>query len=119
MKLRALLTLGLFATALGAAALPASAQQFNGAPGPAYRQWQPQWDQGQFDKRHVVLGTVARFQPFRLQVASRDGNVQTIDLKPGTRIFPRGETPSTNERVAVTGYWSNGTFIANRVILHD
>jgi hypothetical protein len=117
MKLRSLLTLGLFAAALGAAALPASAQQFNN--GPSYRQWQPQWDQGQFDKDHVILGTVARFQPFRLQVARRDGNVQTIDLKQGTRIFPRGETPATNERVAVTGYYSNGTFIANRVILHD
>jgi hypothetical protein len=116
MKLRSLLTLGLFAAALGAAALPASAQQFNG---PSYRQWQPQWDQGQFDRQHVILGTVAAFQPFRLQVARRDGNVQTIDLKPGTRIFPRGETPSTNERVAITGYYSNGTFIANRVILHD
>jgi hypothetical protein len=119
MKLRNFLALGLFAAALGAAALPASAQQYQGPAGPSYRQWQPQWDQGQFDRQHVVLGTVARFEPFRLQVARRDGNVQMIDLKPGTRIFPRGETPSTNERVAVTGYWSNGTFIANRVILHD
>jgi hypothetical protein len=119
MKLRSLLTLGLFAAALGAAALPASAQQYNGAAGPSYRQWQPQWDQGRFDRQHVILGTVARFQPFRLQVARADGNVQTIDLKQGTRIFPRGETPSENQRVAVTGYWSNGTFIASRVILHD
>jgi hypothetical protein len=115
MKLRSLLTLGLFAAALGASALPASAQMY----GPNYRAWQPAWDQGQYDKQHVILGTVSAFQPFRLQVARRDGNVQTIDLKQGTRIFPRGETPSTNERVAVTGYWSNGTFIANRVILHD
>jgi hypothetical protein len=116
MKLSSLLTLGLFAAALGASALPASAQAFNG---PTYRQWQPAWDQGQYDKQHVILGTVAAFQPFRLQVARRDGNVQTIDLKPGTRIFPRGETPSTNQRVAISGYYSNGTFIANRVILHD
>jgi hypothetical protein len=115
MKLSSLLTLGLFAAALGASALPASAQ----VAGPSYRQWQPAWDQGQYDKQHVILGTVAAFQPFRLQVARRDGNVQTIDLKPGTRIFPRGETPSTNQRVAVSGYYSNGTFIANRVILHD
>jgi hypothetical protein len=116
MNLRSLLTLGLFAAALGASALPASAQVVNG---PNYRQWQPAWDQGQYDKQHVILGTVAAFQPFRLQIARRDGNVQTIDLKPGTRIFPRGETPSTNERVAISGYYSNGTFIANRVILHD
>jgi hypothetical protein len=115
MKFRALLSLALFASALGAAALPASAQ----VNGPSYRQWQPQWDQGQYDKQHVILGTVARFQPFRLQVARRDGDVQMIDLKPGTRILPRGETPATNQRVAVTGYYSNGTFIANRVILRD
>jgi hypothetical protein len=118
MKLRSLLTLGLFAAALGASAMPASAQVVYGY-GPTYRQWQPAWDQGQYDRQHVILGTVAGFQPFRLQIARRDGDVQTIDLKPGTRIYPRGETPATNERVAVTGYWSNGTFIANRVILHD
>ncbi len=115
MKLRSFFTLGLFAAALGASALPASAQMV----GPMYRQWQPAWDQGQYDRQHTILGTVAGFQPFRLQVARRDGNVQMIDLKPGTRIFPRGETPSANQRVAVLGYWSNGTFIANRVILHD
>jgi hypothetical protein len=115
MKLSSLLTLGLFAAALAASALPASAQ----VAGPSYRRWQPAWDQGRYDKQHVILGTVSAFQPFRLQVARRDGNVQTIDLKPGTRIFPRGETPSTNQRVAVSGYYSNGTFIANRVILRD
>lgn len=116
MKLRSLLTLGLFAATLGAAALPASAQAVNG---PAYRRWQLSWDQGRFDAHHVILGTVTRFQPFRLQVARRNGNVETIDLKPGTRIFPRGATPATNQRVAVVGYYSNGTFVANRVILHD
>ena len=120
MKLRSLYTLGLFAAALGASALPAAAQVVYGpGPAPEYRQWQPAWDQGQYDRHHMILGTVAAFQPFRLQVARRDGNIQLIDLKPGTRIFPRGATPSTNERVAVTGYYSNGTFIANRVILHD
>ena len=81
--------------------------------------WQPDWDRDRYDRRHVILGTVSNFRPFRLQVARRNGTVQTIDLKQGTRIFPRGETPSVNERVAVSGYYSNGTFIANRVILHD
>jgi hypothetical protein len=28
-------------------------------------------------------------------------------------------TPTTNQPVAVVGYYSNGTFIANRVILHQ
>lgn len=116
MNLRSLLTLGLLASAIVLPAHPAAAQQTSG---PSYRQWQAGWDQGQYDRNHVILGTVSNFQPFRLQVARPNGTVQTIDLKNGTRIFPRGETPSTNQRVAVTGYYSNGTFIADRVILRD
>jgi hypothetical protein len=116
MKLSSLLTLGVLTAAMGFSALPASAQMSNV---PAYRQWQPGWDQGQFDHNHVIIGTVSNFQPFRLQIARPNGTVQTIDLKNGTRIFPRGQTPSTNQRVAVTGYYSNGTFIADRVILRD
>jgi hypothetical protein len=116
MKRRSLLTLSLFATALGAAALPASAQVVYGQQ---YRQWQPGREQGRYDARHVIVGTVAAFQPFRLQVARRDGVIEMIDLKPGTQILPRGETPSINQRVAITGYYSKGTFIANRVVLRN
>jgi hypothetical protein len=65
-----------------------------------------------------MLGTVAAFTPYRLTVARRNGVVQTVDLKHGTVIFPTGATPATGERVALVGYYSNGTFIANRVILH-
>jgi hypothetical protein len=117
MKLRSLLTLGVLAAAVGSTAVPASAQA-NNVP-PPYRQWESGWDQGQFDRNHVIVGTVSNFQPFRLQIARTNGTVQTIDLKNGTHIFPRGETPATNQRVAVTGYYSNGTFIADRVILRD
>ena len=116
MKLSSLFTLGVLTAALGLNAVPASAQQTNV---PGYHQWQPGWDQGQFDRNHVIIGTVTQFQPFRLQIARPNGTVQTIDLKNGTRIFPRGQTPSTNQRVAITGYYSNGTFIADRVILRD
>jgi hypothetical protein len=84
---------------------------------PAYNSWQAAWDRYEFDRHHVILGTVVRFEPFRLQVARRDGNVQMIDLKPGTVIKPTGATPMQNERVAVVGYYSNGTFIANRVLI--
>ena len=121
MKLRSLFTLGLFAAALGSSTLPATAQMTYGSmnDAPGFRHWQPEWDQGQFNRKHVILGTVSNFQPFRLQVTRRNGTVQMIDLKRGTRILPTGETPSKNERVAVTGYYSNGTFIADRVVLHD
>lgn len=114
MIFRYLLTLAFLAATLGANVLPAAAQQVV----PHYDRWQASWDTYQFDRRHVILGTVASFQPFRLDVARRDGVVQMIDLKNGTVILPTGATPATNQRVAVVGYYSKGTFIANRVILH-
>jgi hypothetical protein len=85
---------------------------------PVYNEWQPQWDRYEYDRHHVILGTVTHFEPFRLQVARRNGDVQMIDLKNGTVILPTGATPMTNERVAIVGYYSNGTFIANRVLIH-
>ena len=48
-----------------------------------------------------------------------NGIVQTVDLKNGTRIFPTGATPAPGERVALVGYYSNGVFVANRVILRS
>jgi len=84
---------------------------------PVYQAWQPAWDRFRFDRRHVILGTVANFEPYRLQVARRNGIVQMIDLKNGTIILPTGATPTINERVAVVGYYSHGTFIANRVLI--
>jgi hypothetical protein len=84
---------------------------------PTYSTWQPQWDQWQYDHRHVVLGRVLRFWPYRVVVQRPDGNVQTIDLKPGTVIHPIGATPMHGDRIAVYGYYSNGTFIANGLVL--
>jgi hypothetical protein len=52
-----------------------------------------------------------------LTVARRNGDVQTVDLKNGTVIYPTGATPTTGERVALVGYYSNGTFIANGLVL--
>jgi hypothetical protein len=116
MQLRYLFALGFIAWTLAGAGLSASAQSVYVPP---YVRWQAAWDRGQFDRAHVILGTVASFQPYRLEIARRDGVVQTIDLKHGTAILPTGETPATNQRVAILGYYSNGTFIANRVILRD
>jgi hypothetical protein len=50
-------------------------------------------------------------------VLRRNGVVQTIDLKNGTVILPTGATPTPGEKIAIVGYYSQGTFIANRVIL--
>ncbi len=84
---------------------------------PTYTTWQPGWDTHQYDRHHVILGTVSAFVPYRLTVMRRNGDVQTVDLKHGTVIYPTGATPTTGERVALVGYYSNGTFVANRVIL--
>jgi hypothetical protein len=105
------------------ATLPAAAQTeeviIYGPHGvPQYMGWQPAWDRFEYDRHHVILGTVAAFAPYRLQIARRDGNIQMIDLKNGTVILPTGATPAQNQRVAIVGYYSHGTFIANRVVLH-
>jgi hypothetical protein len=100
----------------GASLAPVAAQDYdNGMP--AYTTWQPGWDTYQFDRRHVILGTVQNFSPYRLTVMRHNGNVQTVDLKNGTIIYPTGATPTTGERVSLVGYYSNGTFICNRVII--
>ena len=69
--------------------------------------------------RHVILGTVTKFEPYRLQVVRRNGNIQMIDLKNGTVILPTGTTPTPGERVAIVGYYSRGTFVANRVFVRS
>ena len=97
--------------------IPAAAQYDQYGPPPAYTTWQPDWDQYNYDRHHVMLGHVASFTPYRLTVMRRNGDVQTVDLKHGTEIYPTGATPSPGERVALVGYYSNGTFIADRVIL--
>lgn len=106
---------------MGIAGGPASAQGYPYGEGPQYvppyTTWQPDWDRNRFDKHHVMLGIVAGFSPYRLTIQRRNGAVQTVDLKNGTTIFPNGATPQQGERVALLGYYSNGTFIANRVVL--
>jgi hypothetical protein len=98
----------------GPCTAPVAAQDYGV---PVYTTWQSDWDANHFDRHHVMLGTVANFSPYRLTIARRNGVVQTVDLKHGTVIFPTGATPAQGERVALVGYYSNGTFIANRVIL--
>ena len=80
--------------------------------------WQPSWDTGNYDRNHILIGTVAGYTPARLNLNTAGGNNLTVDLKEGTVIRPTGATPSAGQQVAVFGYWSNGTFIANRVVLH-
>jgi hypothetical protein len=119
------LGLAIFATAGGVAA----AQTTPANPGwstfdPQYNTvttWETAWDTGVYDRHHVLLGTVADFKPYRLLLAPINPSdpPTMVDLKNGTVIRPDGTTLVPGMRVAVLGYWSNGTFIANRVILHN
>jgi hypothetical protein len=99
--------------------MPAAASNFN-AFDPEYNSvdaWQTAWDTGAYDRNHTLLGTVGKFTPNRLTITSVQGDTMTVDLKEGTVIRPTGTKPTAGQRVAAFGYWSNGTFIANRVIL--
>jgi hypothetical protein len=116
-KAFSLLALSASLAGFGFATQPAAAQTYNANGVPIYNSWQAQWDRYVFDRHHVILGTVVGFQPYRLQVVGRGGHMRFIDLKNGTTILPIGATPTPGEHVAVLGYYSYGTFIANRVIL--
>jgi hypothetical protein len=103
----------------GVPAMPAGPSAWNSFD-PAYNDvsaWNNTWDSGAYDRNHVMLGTVDKYAPARLTVSNSFGDKVTVDLKEGTVIRPTGATPQAGQRVAVFGYWSNGTFIANRVIL--
>src|ERR1700690_1439010 len=82
LPMRVLFTAFAFCLALmPAAMLPAGAQTTEGiiyGPHgvPQYNSWQSAWDRYEFDRHHVILGRVAAFAPYRLQVARRDGVVQ-------------------------------------------
>jgi hypothetical protein len=104
---------------LSTSVAPAFAQTYPPPPGNphAFEQWQAAWDNFEYDRRHTIVATVAGFAPYRLDVRRRDGAVQTIDLKNGTVIRPLGATPQPGQRVAAFGYWSQGTFVANSIVL--
>lgn len=111
------LALGALVFGNAAFALPACAQGMMGGGVPVYNAWQSSWDQGRYDRRHVMLGRVVSFSPYRLTISRRGGNQMTIDLKGGTIIRPTGATPQPGERIAAIGYWSHGTFIVNRLVV--
>ena len=115
----------MLAAAVAALAAPVQAQNMGGNMSggmgagnmPMYTTWQPMWDHGKYDRKHVVLGRVVSFTPYRLTVQRRDGTTQTVDLRNGTVIRPRGMTPQAGERVAMVGHWSGGTFVVGRLVL--
>jgi hypothetical protein len=81
--------------------------------------WNTAWDTGIYDRHHVLLGVIADSKPYRLLLAPADpdSHATMVDLKNGTIIRPDGVTLADGMNVAVLGYWSKGTFIANRIVL--
>ena len=109
----ALAALSLIAGLAATSPISASAQEY----GRVYTTWQPQWDRFEYDRRHVILGEVVHFRPYRVTIRRTDGQFQTIDLKNGTTIRPLGATPTRGDRIAIYGYYSSGTFVANGLVL--
>jgi hypothetical protein len=116
-----------FVLSAGAVALAQNAPMQSGPAGygtfdPQYdsiNAWNTAWDTGTYDRHHVLLGVVTDSKPYRLLLAPADpdGHAIMVDLKNGTIIRPDGMTLAPGMNVAVLGYWSKGTFIANRIVL--
>lgn len=104
---------------IGSSTIPAAAQYYPDQDDaiPPYTTWQPEWSQYRFDRRHVMVGVVVGFSPYRLTIQRRNGMQQTVDLRNGTIIYPTGATPQPGEMVSMVGRYSNGTFVVSRLIL--
>jgi hypothetical protein len=93
---------------LAASALPARADADDGPPPYLLRAER---------NGHVLVGTVASFAPYRLLLARGPNRTTQVDLHDGTVIEPTGTSLTPGMHVLVRGYWSKGTFIANRIVL--
>jgi hypothetical protein len=67
---------------------------------------------GRFD----VNGRVVAFHSFSMTLLA-DGREVAVDLHHGTIIHPTGLTLQPGMFVRVNGYWSDGQFQANRIVL--
>jgi hypothetical protein len=110
--LRSALALAIAAGTLSfaAATLPAGAQMTTYGPAPTWAA--PYYD----TTSHVLTGTIVAAAPYRItvRVGERRRGLP-IDLKNGTVINPVGTRLAPGQSVRIRGYWSQGTFIANRV----
>jgi hypothetical protein len=107
------LALALGSLSFGAATLPALAQAYYGPP--------PAWTEPDHDTpRHDLAGVITYAAPYRIRLrVGFLGHTLPIDLHDGTVIWPTGTTLNPGMHVLVRGYWSDGTFIANRVRVRD
>ena len=69
-----------------------------------------------FSRAYDVQGVVTSSVPYHITLHIRDG-FYPIALHDGTIIRPTGITLSPSMVVHVDGYWSGGTFIANKIVV--
>jgi hypothetical protein len=94
-------------TSLIAATTPVSAQTYYPAPPPP-----PVAARG-----HELRGVVTSFYRFEMSVNSPRGENVPVQLHQGTVIAPVGASLQPGMRVVIHGYWNNGVFFANRIVV--
>ena len=82
-------------------------------PAPAVVSYDPD---ERFTGTYDLQGVVAFSEPYHMSVRVHD-DVYAVSLHDGTIIKPTGITLTPTMVVHVAGYWSGGTFIANRIVV--
>jgi hypothetical protein len=100
----------LVATTLMAGALAVGAGLSSAAPASAQVYYQAPV------RAHEVRGVVTSFYRYGMSIDSRGQNIP-VQLHQGTIIEPLGASVQPGMRVVLFGYWTNGVFAANRIIL--
>jgi hypothetical protein len=94
-----------FGTSFVAATAPAAAQTYYQGPPPIAA------------GAHELRGVVTSFYRFEMSVSSPRGQNVPVQLHQGTVIAPVGASLQPGMRVVIHGYWNNGVFFANRIVV--
>jgi len=82
-------------------------------PAPAVVSYDPD---ERFSRAYDLQGVVTFSEPYHMRVRIHD-DIYAVTLHDGTIIKPTGITLTPTMVVHVAGYWSGGTFIANRIVV--
>jgi hypothetical protein len=74
------------------------------------------YDHERYSRAYDLQGVVTFSEPYHMRVRIHD-DIYAVTLHDGTIIKPTGITLTPTMVVHVAGYWSDGTFIANRIIV--
>src|ERR1700722_14012622 len=90
---------------LVAATAPVSAQTYYQQPPPVAA------------RGHELRGVVTSFYRFEMSVNFPRGQNVPVQLHQGSVIAPVGASLQPGMRVVIHGYWNNGVFFANRIVV--